>query len=242
MEKISFIIPCYNGFKYTKFCYNNLRENYPNDEIIIVDGSEGDETKEYIESLNDYNLIYQKTEVNVCRANIGEKLATCNILVFLHNDMYVSKNFKQKLLENITPNNIIQYTRVEPPIFPNEEIGKCVMDFGYEPEDFKKDDFENFSLSYNKKYKHFGSSFFMACYKHNWIGIDDKTFYDPRFFYSDNDLHLRYRILGVENIHIDALVYHFVSKTSRFKGYEEIEKQSSYIFQNKWNKIINLNQ
>ena len=51
--KVSFIIPVINNFKYTKGIYKNLKEYFPEDEIIISDGGSIDETIEYFKDKSD---------------------------------------------------------------------------------------------------------------------------------------------------------------------------------------------
>ena len=243
MKKISFITAVYNHLDdLTKPFYKHLRENFPYDEIVITDGSENNDTKEFFESIeDDYNLIYKKIN-NLAGIDKAIKLATNEIIVIVHNDMYISKNFKEKILEDIKENNIVMYSRVEPPVFPTPGIGKILLDLGYSFDDFKKDDFENFSKIYNTKHQGYNELLFMALYKKNWIGFDNETFPQTMSFCSDNDIHIRYRLSGISSILSDALVYHFVSKTSQVKREDGTEQKHYEQFQNKWNKIINLNQ
>ena len=51
--RISFIIPVVNNFKYTKAIYENLKEYFPEDEIIIADGGSTDETIKYFKDKSD---------------------------------------------------------------------------------------------------------------------------------------------------------------------------------------------
>ena len=235
-KKISFIIPVLNNFKYTKAIYENITSYFPEDEIIISDGGSTDETLDYFSKVKNPNLLLiNNGPCNNCEnINAGALEATTDYLVFLHNDMFVPSNFKSNLLEDIQHNTILSYTRVEPPIFPQEHPGKVVKDFGNNLDTFNKKDFELFASDYNLPLQEGGSQLFISCYKSDWIGLDETTFVPPQMWAADDDLHLRFNIKGLEKKVSKACVYHFVSKTSRQGNYQEGERQSNFNFVKKW--------
>jgi GT2 family glycosyltransferase len=238
-NKISFVIPVFNNFEYTKNIYFNLKEYFPNDEIVISNGGSTEpETSLFFGKTEDANLIYIENElVNLCENyNIGVEKATSEIVVLLHNDMFVPPNFKQKLLLDLEEGSIISFTRIEPPIFPVEEPGKIVRDFGSNLKTLDKKSVIDFCSNYNTKYDG-GGYLFIACHKKNYIKLDEKTFNPPQCWSADGDLHIRYKLSGLKRIISSACVYHFVSKTSRTKGYEIIEHHSNKNFIRKWGFI-----
>jgi glycosyltransferase involved in cell wall biosynthesis len=234
-DNVSFIIPVINNFKYTKHLYENIKLYYPQDEIVISDGGSNDETLEYFKNLRDSQLIFlDNGPLNLCENyNRGIENSTKDIIILLHNDMFIPPNFKTKILLNLTPHNIVSYSRIEPPVFPNEEPGKIVRDFGRGLEDLNKEEIIKFSKEYNLKYDG-GRYLFVACYKKNWIKLDEITFNPPQMWAGDDDLHLRFKIGGFPLIISDALVYHFVSKTSRQGDYRNVELHSNKNFIRKW--------
>ena len=231
--RISFIIPVVNNFKYTKAIYENLKEYFPEDEIIIADGGSTDETIKYFKDKSD--IVF----VNNGQCNLGENYnkaieqSTSDIIILLHNDMVIPPNFKDKILADLTVGSIVSYTRVEPPIFPGENPGKVVRAFGNDIDDLNKEEFIKFTESYNKK-DIGGGLLFFGCFKSDWIGMDITTFNPPQMWCSDDDIHLRFDLNGMKKIVSDACVYHFVSKTSRKGNYQEIEHQSNKNFIRKW--------
>jgi glycosyltransferase involved in cell wall biosynthesis len=237
--KISFIIPVFNNFKYTKNIYLNLKEYFNQDEIVISDGGSTEiETSKYFKSVKDKNLIFiENKPINLCENyNIAVKKCTGDIVVLLHNDMFIPPDFKEKLLLDIDENSIISYSRIEPPIFPVEEPGKIVKNFGYGLEDLDKQSVIDFCSKYITKYEG-GRYLFIACYKKNYIKLDEKTFNPPQCWSADEDLHVRYKLSGLKRLISNACVYHFVSKTSRTPGYEVIEQNSNKNFIRKWGFI-----
>jgi len=238
-NKISFVIPVFNNFEYTKSIYLNLKEYFPEDEIVISNGGSTEtDTKNFFQKIKDKNLIYiENIRVNLCENyNIAVKNATTNIVVLLHNDMFIPPDFKNKLLADLDEHSIVSFARIEPPRFPGEEPGKIVRDFGDDLKTLNKKAVIDFCSNYNTKYEG-GGYLFIACHKKNYIKLDEKTFNPPQCWSADGDLHVRYKLSGLKRIISSACVYHFVSKTSRTEGYEIIEQNANKNFIRKWGFI-----
>jgi hypothetical protein len=209
---ISLIIPVTDtGAEYTENIIRNIRELYPNEnEVEIVLQKDSNVTL----GIN-YNNAVSKAK--------GDKI------ILLHNDMVISKGFIETMDKHIVKNRITTYTRIEPPIYLDTYPGKVIADCGSDLETFNKDKFEQ--LITNEELIDGGSQLFFGCMKEDYIGIDGYTFAK---FCEDDDLHLRYKLLGFEHKVSSAYVYHFVSKTSRQGDYQKIEQQSNKNFIRKW--------
>lgn len=157
------------------------------------------------------------------------KDSTGDVVVLLHDDMILHRNFVDEIKKHISERTILTYTRVEPPIFYDQYAGKVIYDCGRDIEDFDEDKFRKMGLSYDLIDG--GSQLFFACYRKDYIGLDDETY---KLFCEDDDLHLRYNILGYEKKVCSAMVYHFVSKTSRVGSYQQVEMSSNRNFIRKW--------
>lgn len=206
---ISLIIPTNKtNSNYTKYLVNNIREIYPDVEIII------EENDDVTLGVN-YNNAVAK--------------ATSDKIILLHNDMVIKPGFIETMDKHITKNRITTYTRVEPPIFTDTYPGKVLSDYGSDLNTFNKQKFLDFNVEENLIDG--GSQLFFGCMKEDYIGIDGYTF---KMFCEDDDLHLRYKIAGFEHKVSSAHVYHFVSKTSRVGEYQSIEQQSNINFIKKW--------
>jgi len=178
--RVSYIIPVFNNFNLTKHIYENLVEYFPDDEIVISDGGSTDKTIEYFSKIDNINLKFISNGlVNLSQNyNIGVKNATTNIVILLHNDMFVPPSFKDKLLVDLEPNIIISFSRIEPPIFPGEEPGKIIRDFGTTIENLNKEAIIKFTNDYNLKFDG-GGLLFTACYKNNYLFLDETTYNPP---------------------------------------------------------------
>ena len=206
---ISLIIPTNKtNSNYTKYLVNNIREIYPDVEIVI------EENDDVTLGVN-YNNAVAK--------------ATSDKIILLHNDMVIKPGFIETMDKHITKNRITTYTRVEPPIFTDTYPGKVLSDYGSDLNTFNKQKFLDFNVEENLIDG--GSQLFFGCMKEDYIGIDGYTF---KMFCEDDDLHLRYKIAGFEHKVSSAHVYHFVSKTSRVGEYQSIEQQSNINFIKKW--------
>jgi hypothetical protein len=209
---ISLIIPATTSNQhYTDAVVKQIRSIYPNEDEV-----------EIVLEINDNATLGVNYNNAVARAK-GDKI------ILLHNDMFVSKGFIETMDKHIQKGRITTYTRVEPPIYIDEYPGKKIIDCGNDLATFNRNKFDNINLS--ESLIDGGSQLFFGCLKKDYIGIDGYTF---KKFCEDDDLHLRYKLLGFEHKVSSAYVYHFVSKTSRLGDYNQIEIQSNKNFIRKW--------
>jgi hypothetical protein len=83
--------------------------------------------------------------------DIGIEMASNELCIIGHSDMYYAPMFVEKLLEVHKPRTVISATRIEPPLHP-QGPEKIVKDFGINVTDFKEKEFLNFVTSkINKK-------------------------------------------------------------------------------------------
>jgi GT2 family glycosyltransferase len=207
---ISLIIPTTSKTKtYTKNVIRNIRELYPDIEIIVEE--------------NDSVTLGQNYNNAVAKAS-GDKI------ILLHNDMVLSPGFVETMDKHIQPGRITTYTRIEPPIYNDVYPGKVILDCGSDLETFNETVFNSYQTNFDLIEG--GSQLFFGCMRDEYIGIDGDTF---AMFCEDDDLHRRYRLLGFEHKVSSAHVYHFVSKTSRTtQNYQQIELASNRNYIRKW--------
>ena len=217
---ISLIIPTQSKQKaYTDNIVKHIEELYPNRTEV-----------EIVVTVDDKATLGQNYNNAVKQSN-GEKI------ILLHNDMMLSRGFVETMDKHIQKGRITTYTRVEPPIFPGIMPGKVLYDCGTDLDSFDRQKWESFYMP--ESLVPGGSQLFFGCMKEDYIGIDGYTF---KMFCEDDDLHLRYQLLGFQKAVSSAHVYHFVSKTSRTsEDSKRIEMASRQAFQEKWNRIIYIN-
>jgi GT2 family glycosyltransferase len=230
---ITFVLAVYNKLDLTKSCYERIRKIYPEAPLVISSGGSSDGTKEWLESLNDEYLSYIHDDDKLTFSenyNAGIKLVDTDKLVLIHNDMVIGKNF----LENITtlldqnPHTLLSYTTIEPPIFKgHRRPGKILIDLGSGFDNVNTYQFD--SLVDQMKNNHTlydGATFFMSGFKKMFddIGGFDGFSFVPAFC-EDDDFLIRAKLKGYELKTTEcAVVYHFVSQTSRFS--EDFKKDT----------------
>lgn len=210
---ISLIIPATTSNQhYTDFAVQQIREIYPNEDEV-----------EIVVEVNDNVTLGINFNNAVAKAN-GE------VVVLMHNDMVPHPGFVETILKHIKRKMVLVYHRVEPPIYTDEYPGKSIFDCGRDIENFNKNAF--FEYSAEDILIDGGSQLFFAVYKEDYLDIDGYTF---KKFCEDDDVHLRYKIAGYDcKVANAALVYHFVSKTSRADNYQETEMLSNLAYIRKW--------
>ena len=247
-NKISLLAALKNNLDYNKHFYNTTRAIYPEVEICFSSFNSTDGTDEWLDTLKDdpYTKVFHTTEVGNFSDNFNKaaSMATKEYVVFVHNDIVLAPGFIENLEKHCNSNTVVSYTTIEPPIFAgHERPGKIIKDFSTDLETFDINKFYQFAAETVEKYKDQtepGIVFFMCMPKDKYLeigGLDN--LYNPMFC-EDDDLILRWKLLEMNLItSLDAITYHFVSKTSRFseeyeKRTQQIELHSNRNFFRKW--------
>jgi GT2 family glycosyltransferase len=254
---ISLIIALRNNLDYNKHFYSTTRLLYPDVEICFSSYGSTDGTHEWLEEIASIDLNVKifysnKTATFSDNYNKATSLATKDYIVYLHNDIVLAPGFLENLEKHVSQNRVVSYTTIEPPIFAgHERPGKIIYDLGSDLETFNLEKLYTFvnekQIEYKDKTEQ-GITFFMCMPREKCIeigGLDN--LFNP-YFCEDDDLILRWKLLGMELVtSLDSICYHFVSKTSRFSEEyktltQQFETQSNRNFIRKWgfrNSIYN---
>jgi GT2 family glycosyltransferase len=244
---ISLLVALRNNLEYNKHFYKTTRAIYPEVEICFSSYASTDGTHEWLDSLNDpFTKVFHTEEQGTFSDNFNKatSLATKDYVAYLHNDVVLAPGFLENLEKHVGSNTVVSYTTIEPPIFADHERpGKIIKDFGTELDTFKLQDFYSFVSEKQIEYKdrlEEGITFFMCSPRNTNLGIGGlDNLFNPCFC-EDDDLIRRFKLLGMNLItSLDAICYHFVSKTSRFSEEyktrtQEIEMRSNRNFLRKW--------
>jgi len=244
---ISLLVGLKNNLAYNKHFYETTRELYPTVELCFVSYGSTDGTHEWLDSLADNNLKYFYSEEQKTFAdtfNRAAELATKDYVAYLHNDIVLAPGFLENLEKHVSMTTVVSYTTIEPPIFArHERPGKLIHDLGTELETFDKSALYAYAETQKSKYTDKtepGITFFMCMSRIKLLamgGLDN--LFNPMFC-EDDDLIRRWELLGMNCFTaLDAICYHFVSKTSRFSEEyqnrtQQIELQSLRNYVRKW--------
>jgi GT2 family glycosyltransferase len=247
-NKISLLAALKNNLDYNKHFYTTTRAIYPEVEICFSSFGSTDGTHEWLDTLKDdpYTKVFHSDEYGNFSDNFNKaaSMATKEYIVFVHNDIVLAPGFIENLEKHCNLDTVVSYTTIEPPIFAgHERPGKIIKDFSADLETFDINGFYQFAAETVEKYKdqiESGIVFFMCMPKDKYLeigGLDN--LYNPMFC-EDDDLILRWKLMEMNLItSLDAITYHFVSKTSRFseeyeKRTQQIELHSNRNFLRKW--------
>ena len=232
--RISFIIPSRNNKKYLQQAVSSILECYENQhDIILLDDASDDGTWDWIQSLKGDHFIKYRNEGpervgHTILYDKGVELSKTEIFTIFHADMITTPNHIPNLLKHLTKKTVIAATRIEPPLHPPGPE-KHVKAFGFEPEEFKKDQFiaEVLELEKVNSDKTTNGIFAPWCmYKEDFQAIGG---HDPLFApmeLEDSDIFNRMYLNGYKLIQSrDAFVYHMTCRGSRFKDGIEIEAE-----------------
>lgn len=244
---ISTLVGLKNNLDYSKAFYKRFREVYPKEELCFVSYGSTDGTHEWLDSLQDSNLkyFYSKDSKTFSETfNTCAEIATKEYIIFCHNDIVVCRGYLENVEKHLEVDTVVTYTTIEPPIFAGHgRPGKIIRDYGSDFSDLELQALEEYASELCREVEDQfveGATFFMAQHRANYLAIGgmDKLF--SPMFCEDDDLIRRLSLQGKKFIvSLDSLVYHFVSKTSRFsEEYKNttalIEEKSNRNFIRKW--------
>ena len=216
---ISFINPSRNNRKYLEWSYASVRKNLGyRHEICVASDYSTDGTVEWCEETakKDDNFKYIVNDGTWFGENTGEpsrmghtllydklinEVATNDIVMIWHSDMYALPNMDTEVLKHIKPGVVV------------------LMDFGIEPEEFKEQELLNwFDMDYTWEQETTEGIFApWAIYKEDFqkIGGHDPL-YAPQSK-EDSDIFNRFVLAGYKLIQTrEGCVYHMTCRGSRF--------------------------
>jgi glycosyltransferase involved in cell wall biosynthesis len=232
--RISFIIPSRNNKIYLQQAVNSILECYGTEhDLVLLDDASDDGTWEWIQSLEGEHFVKYRNEGpervgHTILYDKGVELSKTEVFTIFHADMITTKNHIPNLLKHLKPQTVIAATRIEPPLHPPGPE-KYVRMYGFEPSEFKKDEFlkelDNLE-SENKDQTTKGIFAPWLMYKSDFEAIGG---HDPLFApmeLEDSDIFNRMYLAGYELIQSrDSFVYHMTCRGSRFKDGIEIEAE-----------------
>ena len=123
MKKITFVLPSRNNLEFLQLSYQSIRNLSTIHEVLILDDASIDGTKEWIESLNDPDLItYYNTGPDrigiVGMFDKGIAMARTEIIFAFHADMIAGVNLDTNILKHLRPGTVVSATRIEPSLHP----------------------------------------------------------------------------------------------------------------------------
>ena len=242
MKKITFVIPSRNNLEFLKLAYKSIRElgkepfegygyTHTQHEILVLNDASTDGTQEWIDSLEDEDLI---THHNPGPERIGIvgmfdkgiEMARTDIIFAFHADMVAAPNLDKHILKHLEKGTVVSATRVEPPLHPDGPE-KVLMNFGIEVEDFDYDKFCDWTTKpidstggYQPKHNTLVTEGIFApwcMYKEDYLAVGGHDELFAPQSKEDSDLFNRFILNGYKVLQTwEGLVYHFTSRGSRF--------------------------
>ena len=223
--KITFVIPSRNNLEFLQLAYKSIRNLETQHEILILNDASTDGTQEWINSLNDKDLITHHNPGPdrigiVGMFDKGIEMARTDIIMAFHSDMVAAPNLDKHILKHLEKGTVVSATRVEPPLHPDGPE-KMLVDFGIEVEDFDMDKFNNWVINeYKPKHDTLITEGIFApwcMYKEDFLAIGGHDELFAPQSKEDSDIFNRFVLNGYKVLQTwEGLVYHFTSRGSRF--------------------------
>jgi glycosyltransferase involved in cell wall biosynthesis len=225
MEKITFVIPSRNNLEFLQLAYKSIRNLKTKHEILVLNDASTDGTQEWIDSLNDKDLItYHNPGPDrigiVGMFDKGIEMARTKIIFAFHSDMVAAPNLDEHILKHLKRGTVVSATRVEPSLHPDGPE-KVLYDFGFEVEDFDINKFNTWVINeYKPKHDKLITEGIFApwcMYKEDFLAVGGHDELFAPQSREDSDLFNRFILNGYKVLQTwEGLVYHFTSRGSRF--------------------------
>ena len=220
MNKVTVVIPNYNGEKYLEECFNALiKQTYKKFDIVLVDNGSEDRSMEITESFKDrldLKVIKLNCNYGFAKAvNIGIKESASEYVILLNNDTHAGRHFIDRLVkamdedDNVFSAQALMLQYQDRSLVDSAGDYYCVMGVGFSAGKDKK------ASLYKEKKEIFSACAGAAIYRKK---IFDEVGYFPENFFAyleDIDTGYRARLYGYKNIIVpDAKVLHVGSGSS----------------------------
>ncbi|WP_307251835.1 glycosyltransferase [Croceifilum oryzae] len=226
--KVSIVILTYNQLDFTRRCVESIYRHTPRDqfELIFVDNGSSDDTVRYLTSLPNVSIILNEKNLGFAKGcNQGGAIAKGEYILFLNNDVIVTKNWFAPLLERIEADPKIGMIG---PV-SNYVSGAQLVPASYHSVDELDDFAEKYCLVNQGRAKrvHRLVGFCLLARK---TVLDEIGWFDEQFIsgnFEDDDLSLKFLQKGYQLwIAIDSFVHHFGHAT--FNGNPDLSFQHLY--------------
>ncbi len=245
MERITVIIPNYNGIKYLKECFENLdaQEEAPDYRVLVVDNGSTDGSVEYIRGYVQeherngaipYTLVELSENTGFCHAvNVGIQASEAPYVVLLNNDTKAEPGFLRALYDAIRTRSRAFSVSAAMLMWDNSELlddagdNYCVLGWAYSRGKGKP------AAQYTKPCRVFSACGGAAIYRRE---VFDKIGYfdEQHFAYlEDLDIGYRARINGYENWYEPtARVIHYGSAStgSRYNEWKTDKASANSVY------------
>jgi glycosyltransferase involved in cell wall biosynthesis len=237
MIEYSIIIPTYNRSDILKKCLQNicnLKKPSKNHEVLVIDNGSTDNTEETIQSfqnkIKNLRYFFDKTPGLHVGRHLGVREAKGNILCYLDDDSFVTKNWLVGIEKAFQKNDVVLAGGPDIPCYEQKSPGW--LKYFWTETGFGKNLSELSLLDFGKKEKYIPTSFVYGC---NFI-IRKQTLIEFGGFHPDSvprDL-LRFRGDGETGLSAnlnkagikayyspEIKIYHLVSKSRMTREYFE---------------------
>lgn len=220
-EKVTVVIPNYNGIKYVGKCLDSLRkQTYEEYKVIIVDNASADGSLELIEeNYKEYELVKNDENTGFCKAvNQGIRMSDTEYVLLLNNDTELDENFISEMIKTIEKSEDIFSVSSKMINYHDRNLiddagdGYTILGWQYQRGVGQS------SRGYTKEMEVFTACAGAALYRKSIF--DEIGYFDEMHFayMEDIDIGYRARINGYKNVYCPkAIVYHIGSATSGSK-------------------------
>lgn len=221
-ELVSIILVNWNGEKWLNRCLSTLsNQSYKNIEIILVDNASSDNSINFVEKkFPDVKIVNNSINFGFPKANnIGVKLSKGKFLLLINPDVWIKKDFIEKLLSFYKKNNYSVVSPIEKKydkkkqFYFNSSIDLTGSPATYAPQ-YRKDKLFFTSVAYLCKKKEY---------------LDTKGFDENYFaYYEDVDWFWRMSLLGKKFAYAENIFVYHAGAGSTGKGI----KYNMFLFRN----------
>jgi len=216
---VSIIILTLNQHKYTKECVESIQKHTPEPhEIIFIDNGSGDGTVKWLRKLakhnSNYKLVENKKNLGFSKGcNQGIEAATGEFILLLNNDVVVTENWLDGMLECLTS---APHIGIVGPLTNSISGPQKVPFVGYS----SMDGLTDYARAFRHKNRHRRIPYrrvvgFCMLFRRQLIeeiGLLDESFGSGNF--EDDDFCLRASLAGYRNVIAgDVFIHHYGSRT-----------------------------